>query len=161
ERLHAWTVLIPEGKVVTSSSHRSARRTASTTSFRWEASTLGSPAAATACRATFLARSQLTGPPRYDIRSANCRRASANCWGSPNGFAPPKGPPGSGGWPPPPAPEPPPEPPGGRPEPPDPPGSPGRRSGSDGPKPNGRSVICPSSRAGWKGHDRHVISGAA
>src|SRR5208283_2757185 len=154
ERLHAWTVLIPEGKVVTSSSHRSARRTASTTSLRCEASTLGSPAAATACRATFLARSQLTGPPRYDIRSANWRSASANCWGSPNGLAPPNGPPGSGGWPAPPMPPPPPPPPAPpplgplpptplAPEPLDPPGSPGRRSGSGGPKPNGRSAICP------------------
>ena len=53
--------------------------------WRSVSSTLGSPSAATVCRATFLARSQFTGPPCQDIRSANWRSASANCCGSPSG----------------------------------------------------------------------------
>src|SRR6185437_14815517 len=93
--------------------------------------------AATACRAIFLARSQLTGPPCHDIRSANCRSASASCCGSPSG---PSGPPAP--WPP--EPEPPePDPP--EPEPPEPSSElPGR------PKPKGGSVISVASQAGWK-----------
>ena len=50
----------------------------------------------------FLARSQFTGPPCQDIRSANCRRASANCCGSPmgpSGPMPPNGPAGPPGPP--------------------------------------------------------------
>src|SRR5580704_10242608 len=81
----------------------------------------------------FLARSQFTGPPCQDIRSANCRSASANCCGSPMGPSGPMPPNGS----PPPDPEPP------DPEPPDPPGTSGSRPG---PKPKGGSVICPASR---------------
>ena len=60
---HASIFLMPDGNVVTSSSHRSARRTASVTAARSLLSTLGSPLAATACLARFLASSQLTGPP--------------------------------------------------------------------------------------------------
>src|SRR5690349_19134307 len=74
--------------------------------------------------------------------SANWRSASANCCGSPiapNGpMAPPLGSPG--------------------PPPPGPPDPPPLSSGLSGmPKPNGRSAIV-GSAAGWKGHDRHVIS---
>src|SRR5215831_12486635 len=147
DRLHACTDRIPVGKLVTSSSHRSATRSASDTCCRSTSRTLGSPLAATVCRATFLARSQLTTPPCQDIRSANCRSASANCCGSPSG---PSGPIGPGG---------PPGPPGPRPAPPEPPGtsgvlpeSPGSRSRSPGrPKPKGGSVISAASQAGWKG----------
>ena len=99
ERLQAWIVLIPLGNSVASSSHRSASRSASVTWLRSLSSTLGSPLAATAWRAMFLARSQLTGPPCQDIRSANCRSASASCCGSPSG---PSGPPAP--WPPEPGP---------------------------------------------------------
>ena len=108
ERLHACTWRTPLEKLVTSSSHRSASRTASVILFRSVSSTLGSPSAARVWRATFLARSQFTGPPCQDIRSANWRSASANCCGSPSG---PNGPPSAGG---------PPE----EPEPPDPPDPP-------------------------------------
>ncbi len=62
ERLQAWTVLIPDGELGGVSSHRSASRSASVTWLRSLSSTLGSPLAATVCRAMFLARSQLTGP---------------------------------------------------------------------------------------------------
>ena len=122
ERLHACTWRTPLEKLVTSSSHRSASRTASVILFRSVSSTLGSPSAARVWRATFLASSQFTGPPCQDIRSANWRSASANCCGSPSG---PNGPPSAGG---------PPE----EPEPPDPPLPrpwPGR------PKPKGGSAI--------------------
>ena len=60
---HASIFLMPEGNAVTSSSHRSASRTASVTVGRSFASTLGSPRPAMACLARFFARSQLTGPP--------------------------------------------------------------------------------------------------
>src|SRR6266700_5043872 len=85
--------------------------------------------------------------------SANWRSASANCCGSPiapNGpIAPPPGNSPPPGTPPPPGPDPPP------PGPPDPPPLSSGLSGK--PKPNGRSAIV-GSAAGWKGHDRHVIS---
>ncbi len=102
--------------------------------------------------ATFLARSQLTGPPCQDIRSANWRRASANCCGSPSGPSGPSGPPGRR--------------------------TPAAAAGSarhvgrasritrvpvrspGRPKPKGGSVISAASQAGWKGHVRHVIPGA-
>ena len=152
DRLQAWALRTPLGKEVTSSSHRSASRMASTTFCRSGSSTLGSPSAATVCRATFLARSQLTGPPCQAIRSANWRSASANCCGSPSG---PNGLPSPGAPPEPPGPPEPPEPPG--PEPPEPelPESPGR------PKPKGESAISATSQAGWKHHTGHVIPGAA
>src|SRR5262249_45122753 len=114
--------------------------------------TLGSPSAATACRATFLARSQFTGPPCHDIRSANCRNASANCCGSPsgpNGLAPPVS---SGG---------PPDDPDAEPEEPEPEEPEPGRPPPGGPKPKGRSGIVGASQAGWKDHISHVISGAA
>ena len=60
---HASIFLMPEGNAVTSSSHRSASRTASVTVARSLASTLGSPRPAIECLARFFARSQLTGPP--------------------------------------------------------------------------------------------------
>ena len=63
--------------------------------------TLGSPFCATVCRAMFLARSQFTGPPCQDIRSANWRSASANCCGSPSGPSGPAPPNGPSGPPPP------------------------------------------------------------
>ena len=99
DRLQASILRIPEGNEVASSSHRSASRTASVISRRCASRTLGSPAAAIACRATFLARSQLTGPPCQDSRSANWRSASANCCGlpiAPNGPWAPSGPPAPG-----------------------------------------------------------------
>ena len=99
DRLQASILRIPEGNVVASSSHRSASRTASVISRRCASRTLGSPAATIACRATFLARSQLTGPPCQDSRSANWRSASANCCGSPiapNGPWAPERPAGAG-----------------------------------------------------------------
>ena len=71
DRLQACVDRIPDGNAVTSPSHRSASRSASSTWRRWLSSTLGSPSATTACRATFLARSQFTGPPFQAIRSAN------------------------------------------------------------------------------------------
>ena len=83
DRLQASILRMPEGNAVASSSHRSASRTASVISRRCASRTLGSPAATIACLATFLARSQLTGPPRQDSMSANWRSASANCCGSP------------------------------------------------------------------------------
>ncbi len=148
DRLQAWAVRTPLGNEVASFSHRSASWTASTTFLRSASSTLGSPSAATVCRATFLARSQLTGPPCHAIRSANCRRASANCCGSPSG---PSGlPPGL-------SPEPPPDPP----DPPEPPRPPELPEPPGRPKPKGGSAISATSQAGWKGHNRHVISGAA
>ena len=64
DRLQASILRMPEGNAVASSSHRSASRTASVISRRCASRTLGSPAATIACLATFLARSQLTGPPR-------------------------------------------------------------------------------------------------
>ena len=137
-RLQAWVIRMPVGRVVASSSHRSAVRSASVVLRRSISRTLASPCAATVCRATFFARSQLTGPPCQDIRSANWRRASANCCGSPSG---PSGPPA-----PPPGPPAPP-----RPAPPPASGLSGSRSGSPGrPKPKGGSVISAASRAGWK-----------
>ncbi len=145
-RLQACAIRIPVGRVVASSSHRSAVRIASMALRRSMSRTLASPAAATVCRATFLARSQLTGPPCQDIRSANWRRASANCCGSPSG---PSGPSGPCGPPGPPEPAPPPPPP----EPPPPPGVFPESSGSRSPgrlKPKGGSVISAASRAGWK-----------
>ena len=64
DRLQASILRTPEGNAVTSFSHRSASRIASVIWLRCASSTLGSPAATIACLATFLARSQLTGPPR-------------------------------------------------------------------------------------------------
>ena len=64
DRLQASILRMPEGNAVASSSHKSASRTASVISRRCASRTLGSPAATIACLATFLARSQLTGPPR-------------------------------------------------------------------------------------------------
>src|SRR5215469_2078789 len=82
----------------------------------------------------FLARSQFTGPPCHDIRSANWRSASANCCGSPMGPSGPIAPNGPAGPPP-------------EPEPPDPPGTSGSSPESlPGPKPNGGSVMYPASR---------------
>src|SRR5262245_64196207 len=104
DRLQASVLRTPVLKLVASSSHRSASRTASTTFWRSTSRTLGSPSAATACRATFLARSQFTGPPCHDIKSANWRSTSANCCGSPSG---PSGPPSPGEPPDEPDPEPP------------------------------------------------------
>src|SRR5262249_3934539 len=125
---------------------RSASLTASLILLRSASSTLGSPSAASAWRATFLARSQFTGPPCQDIRSANWRRASANCCGSPSG---PRAPPSSGGPP-------------AEPEPPDPLDPPRPRPWPPGrPKPKGGSAICVASQAGWNGHANNVIPGAA
>src|SRR6202000_2793369 len=78
DRDHASIFLMPDGNEVTPSSHRSASLMASVTADRSLASTLGSPLAAIACLDRFLASSQLTGPPVYERRSANCRSASAN-----------------------------------------------------------------------------------
>ncbi len=61
--LQACALRTPVENAVASSSQRSASRMASTILRRSASSTLGSPAADTVCRATFLARSQLTGPP--------------------------------------------------------------------------------------------------
>ncbi len=147
DRLQACAVRTPLGKLVTSSSQRSASRMASTIFWRSLSSTLGSPSAATVCRATFLARSQFTGPPCQDIRSANWRSASANCCGSPSG---PSGSPAPG-----PDPPDPPEPESPEPESPEPRPAPGK------PKPKGGSAIASASQAGWKSHISHVIPGAA
>src|SRR5262249_50329028 len=154
ERLQACAMRTPVLKLVASSSHRSASRNASTTFWRSTSRTLGSPSAATACRATFFARSQFTGPPCQDIRAANCRNASANCWRSPsapNALPPP---PALSPGGPPAAPDPGPEDP--EPEEPDP-----GRPPPGGRKPKGRSGIAVASQAGWKDHTSHVISGAA
>src|SRR5215472_4612681 len=151
----AWRT--PVGKRVTSSSHRSASRSASMIFCRSTSRTLGSPSAATACLATFLARSQFTGPPCQDIRSANWRRTSANCCGSPSG---PSGPPSPGGPPDEPPEDPdPPEP--DEPDPPEPDELEPRPEPPGGPKPKGRSAIALASQAGWKDHISHVIPGAA
>src|SRR6266851_320345 len=177
ERLHALIVRIPLGSEVASSSHRSASLTASTTAARWLSRTLGSPFATIVCLAVFLARSQFTGPPWYDIASATWRSASASCCGSPNGPPGPvgspglPGPPGCPGPPGPPGPpEPGPDPPEPEPPVPDPPapdplappepcswsspGCPGR------PKPKGGSLIAVVSQAGWNCHIGQVIPGA-
>jgi hypothetical protein len=62
-RLQATACVAPAGSVVTGSSHSSASRTASATAADSLPSTDRSPLAATTCRATSWASSQLTGPP--------------------------------------------------------------------------------------------------
>ena len=67
-RLHATAVPAPEGRAVASSSHRSARRTASCTALRSAGPTLASlrPSGVpweTVWRAICFAMSQFTGPP--------------------------------------------------------------------------------------------------
>src|SRR4051812_26132486 len=86
DRLQACGVTTPLGSAVTSLSHRSARLRASAIWRRSPSMTLGSPSATTACRAMFLAISQLTGPASGDAdsMSANCRMAAAICSGLPN-----------------------------------------------------------------------------
>jgi len=100
-----------------------------------------------ACLATFLARSQLTGPPRQDSMSRTGAAASANCCGSPIARTAPSLAAGTAAA-----------------------GPPPRTAAARTARPAAlvfgligqaeterRSAIV-GSAAGWKGHDRHVIS---
>jgi hypothetical protein len=109
-RLQAAVEVTPEAKPVVSSSHRSARRTASATSSRCFCEGVGSDCCATVLRAMSTAKSQLSGPSYGCIidwiwlkswpRSGAPPPKSCSNGVPRNGLVPSEGPswPSSGGW---------------------------------------------------------------